>query len=156
VLAGCLYKFSGGGFPPDVKTVAVLPFDNLTSEPILTSEIATAVREAVQNRLGLRQAGESQADAVVRGTVTGYNPDVPVAFNATGNQAQPVQVNNRLVQITLNIEIVDQKSGKTLWSRQGLMTQGDYDPTRESEAQARQKALDKIVTDIVDGAQSQW
>lgn len=135
--------------------MAVLPFDNLTSEPILTSEISTAVREAVQNRLGLRQAGESQADAIVRGSVTRYDPDVPVAYVGAPSNQQ-VQVTHRLVQITLNIEIVNQKTGKTLWSRTGLMRDGDYDPSRETEAQARQKALDKIVTDIVDGAQSQW
>ena len=42
-LAGCLYKFSGGGFPPDIKTVAVLPFDNLTAEPALTQAVPPAV-----------------------------------------------------------------------------------------------------------------
>lgn len=137
-----------------MKTVAVLPFDNLTSEPILTQEISNAVREAVQGRLGLRQAGEAQADAIVRGSISRYEPDVPVAFTGAANNE--VQVTKRLVQITVSIEIVDQRSGKTLWARQGLMREGDYEPGRESEAQARQKALDKIVTDIVDGAQSQW
>ena len=34
---GCLYSFHGGGLPADVKTVAVLPFDNRTGEPALTS-----------------------------------------------------------------------------------------------------------------------
>ncbi len=137
-----------------MKTVAVLPFDNLTSEPILTQEIASAVREAVQDRLGLRQAGEAQADAIVRGSISRYDPDVVVAFE--GGQNRQVQVNRRLVQITVNIEIVDQRTGKTLWARQGLMREGDYEPGRETEAQARRKALEKIVTDIVDGAQSQW
>src|SRR5688572_26418996 len=67
---GCLYGFGGGtGFPPEIKTVAVLPFDNLTPEPTLTNEINRAVREAVQGRLGLRPAGEAQADAIVTGTI---------------------------------------------------------------------------------------
>ncbi len=137
-----------------MKTVAVLPFDNLTSEPILTQEISNAVREAVQGRLGLRQAGEAQADAVVRGSITRYDPDVVVAFEA--GQNREVQVNRRLVQITVNIEIVNQRTGRTLWARQGLMREGDYEPGRETEAEGRRKALEKIVTDIVDGAQSQW
>lgn len=152
-LAGCLYKFSGGGLPPEIKTVAVMPFDNLTAEPALTLEIAQAVRDAVEGRLGLRQAGESQADAVVRGTITRYDPDLPVAY--TGNASnQQVDVTKRLVQITLSVEIVAQKSGRTLWQRSGLILDGDYAPGLEAEG--RQKAVDKLVTDIVEGAQSQW
>ena len=60
---GCLYGFSGGGLPPGIRTVAVLPFENMTAEPTLTQEITQAVREAVESRLGLRPAGEEQADA---------------------------------------------------------------------------------------------
>src|SRR5213075_451630 len=41
-LNGCLYGFSGGGLPPGIKTVAVLPFDNQTPEPTLTQEISRA------------------------------------------------------------------------------------------------------------------
>ena len=82
---GCMYGFAGGGLPEGIRTVAVLPFENLTSDPTLTSEINRAVREAVQDRLGLRQAGENQADALVRGTITRYEPDLPVSFTAGEN-----------------------------------------------------------------------
>jgi hypothetical protein len=132
----------------------VLPFENLTSEPTLTSEINTAVREAVEGRLGLRQAGEAVADAVVRGTITRYDPDIPVAFTGTNNQN--AAVTRRLVQITVTVEIVNQREGKPLWQRGGLTLEGDYEPGRESEKDGRKKALDKLVTNIVDGAQSQW
>src|SRR5690606_27866828 len=87
LLAGCFYGFKGGGFPPEIKTVAILPFDNLTPEPTLTQEVADSVRAAVQGRLGLRQAGEATADAVVRGSISRYEPDVPVAFTG-GNNSQ--------------------------------------------------------------------
>lgn len=153
-VSGCLYGFAGGGLPPGIKTVAVLPFDNLTTEPTLTQEISNSVREAVQGRLGLRQAGEQQADALVRGSITRYEPDFPVAFSSAANNR--VEVNRRLVQITVSVEIVDQKEGKTIWQRQGLTLEGDYEPGRESESDGRRKALDKLVTNIVDGAQSQW
>lgn len=149
---GC-YGFAGGGLPPEIKTVAVLPFENLTPEPTLTQEVLASVREAVQSRLGLRPAGEAQADALVRGTITRYEPDLPVAYTGTGN-ANQVTVTRRLVQITLDVEIVDQKGGRTLWKRQGLTVQGDYEPGQER--QGRDNALDKLVTNIVEGAQSQW
>ena len=149
---GCSYGFAGGGFPPDVSTVAVLPFDNLTSEPTLTQEVLEAVREAVENRLGLRAAGEASADAVVRGRITRYEPDLPVAYR--GNDANQVTVTRRMVQLTVTVEIVDQRSGRTLWQRPSLTVDGDYDPG--SEVEGRRRALEKLTTDIVDGAQSQW
>ena len=114
-LGGCLYGFAGGGLPPTIKTVALLPFDNQTAEPTLTQEVAVRVREAVESRLGLRQASESQADAVVRGTIVRYEPDLPVQY--TGDENRTVSVTKRLVQITLSVEILDQKQGKPIWQR---------------------------------------
>lgn len=153
-LGGCLYGFAGGGLPSHIKTVAVMPFDNQTPEPTLTQEINTAVREAVEGRLGLRQASERQADAVVRGTITRYEPDLPVAFTGDAEGEGAVTVTRRLVQISVSVEILDQANDKPLWQRSGLLLEGDYDPGREAEG--REKALDKLVTNIVEGAQSQW
>jgi TolB-like protein len=149
-LNGC-YGFAGGGLPPSIKTVAVLPFDNQTPEPTLTQEISRAVREAVERRLGLRQSAETRADAVVRGSITRYEPDLPVAY--TGDSSQ-VTVTRREVQITVSVEILDQKQGKPLWQRNGLVLRGDYESG--NEAQGRAKALDDLVVNIVEGAQSQW
>ena len=152
LLGGCLYGFAGGGLPPSIKTVAVLPFDNQTAEPTLTQEVSVRVREAVEGRLGLRQASESQADALVRGTITRYEPDVPVAY--TGDDDNVVTVTRRLVQITVSVEILDQREGKPLWQRSSLLLEGDYEPGQELAG--RERALEKLVTNIVEGAQSQW
>src|SRR5262245_13144173 len=154
---GCLWKygFTGGGLPSTVKTVAVLPFENLTAEPILTQEITRAVREAVESRLGLRPAGEDQADAVVKGSIQNYQPDMPLTFSGQPNSSQ-VDVTRRMVQITLNIKILNQREGKVLWERPGLMVQGEYDPNRDKEAGGRKTALERLVNAIVEGAQSQW
>lgn len=115
----------------------------------------SSVRTAVEGRLGLRAAGERQADAVVRGTITKYEPDVPVAYTGgLSGQANQVQVTRRLVQLTVNLEIVNQHSGAVLWTRNGLMVEGDYAPGQESDG--RQKALDRLADNIVEGAQSQW
>lgn len=150
-LGGC-YGFAGGGLPPSIKTVAVLPFDNQTPEPTLTQEISRAVREAVEQRLGLRQSAEQRADAVVRGSITRYEPDLPVAYE--GGEDSDVTVTRRQVQITVTVEILDQKQAKPLWQRSGLIVKGDYESGQEAEG--RRKALDDLVVNIVEGAQSQW
>jgi hypothetical protein len=151
VAGGCVYGFRGGGFPSDVKTVAVLPFDNRTGEPALTQEVSTAIQEAVSSRLGLRQVAEAQADAVVRGEIVRYEPDIPLSYQAGQGQ---VEVTRRRVQITINVEIVDQRQSKTLWRSSGLTVDGEYQPP--AEADGRKVALAKLVTQVVEGAQSQW
>jgi hypothetical protein len=139
--------------PPTLKTVAVLPFENLTPEPILTQEITRAVREAVEGRLGLRSAGEDQADVVVKGGIQRYDPDMPLTF-AGQVGSRTVDVTRRMVQITLSVKILNQKEGKVLWERSGLLVQGEYGPGQEADG--RRKALEKLTTEIVEGAQSQW
>jgi hypothetical protein len=151
LLSAACYGFAGGGLPPQIKTVAVLPFDNQTPEPTLTQEISRAVREAVEQRLGLRQAVEPRADAVVRGSITRYEPDLPVAY--TGGDSA-VTVTQRELQITVSVEIQDQRQNKPLWQRSGLTVRGTYEPGQEQVG--RRKALDDLVINIVEGAQSQW
>jgi hypothetical protein len=149
-LAGCLYGFAGGTLP-NVKTVAILPFDNDTPEPALTSEVSEAVRQALEGRLGLRIATEATADAIVRGRVVRYEPDVPQGVQAGVGQAT---VTKRKVQLVVDVEIVNQREGTSVWKRDGLSVDGDYDPPNERAG--RKAALDKLVQQIVDGAQSQW
>lgn len=150
VAGGCLYGFAGGGLPPHIRTVAVLPFDNQTSEPGLTQPVRDALTEAVEGRLGLRSAAEATADAVVRGTISRYDSDIQLATQAG---QQPV-VTRRRVQLTVDVEIFDLRQQRTIWKRTGLTVDGEYDPPREREG--RTLALNKLIADFVDGAQSQW
>lgn len=152
LLTACFpYGFAGGGLPAHVKTVAVLPFDNETATPELQRELFEAMRRELQRRLGLRDASEARADAIVRGTILRYDTDVPVGYSADPNQATTAR---RRLQITVDIEIVDQTTGKTLWQRKGLTADGEY--AERAEASGRRLALEKIVSDVVEGAQSQW
>ncbi len=149
--SGCLYSFHGGGLPSTMKTVAVLPFDNRTGEPALTQEIFTALQNAIGPRLGLRPVSEAQADAIVRGEITSYEPDIPLSYQAGQGQ---VAVTRRRVQITVNVTIFDTKAGKPLWQQNGLTVDGEYNPPAETDG--RKAAEDKLVTQVVEGAQSQW
>ena len=151
VSSACLYGFAGGGLPSHVETVAILPFDNQTAEPALTQEVNDAVQLAMERRLGLRLASEQTASAVVRGTIVRYEPDLLLS-QVPGEEQ--VTVTRRRVRLTLNVEIYDQVEGRTLWQRSGLVVDGEYNPPLEG--QGREVALEKLVADIVDGAQSQW
>ena len=149
LLTGCPYGFQGGTLP-NVKTVAIIPFDNDTPEPALTQQVNEAVQQAVEGRLGLRVAPEAKADAIVRGRIVRYDPDVPVSLQPGTGQ---VVVTKRKVQLTVEVEITNQREGTTIW-KNSVSVDGEYDPGQELDG--RKIALQKLVTNIVDGAQSQW
>jgi Lipopolysaccharide-assembly len=151
-LSGCLYHLSsGGGLPSHIKSVAVIPFENETTSSELTTELQTILRKELDSRLGLREAPESRASAIVRGTIVRYEADVPIGFSADPAKATTAR---RKLQVAVDVEIIDQSTGRTLYERKGLQAEGEY-PERGEEA-ARKQALQKIVTDIIEGAQSQW
>ncbi|HUQ18011.1 MAG TPA: LPS assembly lipoprotein LptE [Gemmatimonadaceae bacterium] len=150
-LSGCFYGFSGGGLPSHIHTVAIIPFDNRTANPELQRELAETLRDKLRDKLGLRDATEARANAIVRGTIQRYEADIPVGSSANNKQATSAK---RQLQITVDIEMVDQVTGKTLFTRKGLAETADYD--ERAETTGRRQAMEQIVNQIVQGAQSQW
>ncbi len=152
LVSSCMpYGFAGGGLPSHVRTVAIIPFENLTATPEIQQELALALRNELRNRLGLREAAESRASAIVRGTIQRYETDIPIGYSAT-NQNQTSA--RRQLQISVDIEMIDQSSGKALWQRKGLLAEGQYE--ERGEASGRKQAIERIVNEVIQGAQSQW
>jgi hypothetical protein len=152
LLAGCFpYGFAGGGLPSHVRTAAVIPFENLTSVPEVQQELALALRTQLRDRLGLREAAENRASAVVRGTIQRYEADIPIGYSATNKNQTSAR---RQLQITVDLEMIDQVTGKTLWERKGFIAEGQYE--ERGEATGRKQAIDRVVTELIQGAQSQW
>lgn len=145
------YGFVGGGLPPHIRTMAILPFENETPAPELQRELLEAMRRDFQPRLGVRDAPQERADALVRGIIRTYDVDVPVGYSA--NQTQPVATRRKL-QLTLDVQIIDQTTNTTIFERRGLRAEGEY--AERDEAGGRRDAIKRIVNDMVEGAQSQW
>ncbi len=145
------YRFSGGGLPSHVHTVAVARLDNQTTTAELPRELSDALRSRLLGRLGLREATETKANAVVRGSIRQYEIDIPVGFSAS-NKATTTAT--RSLQLTVDLEMIDQVTGKTLWQKKGLVAQAQYQ--ERGEATGRKEAIDKIVNELIEGAQSQW
>jgi hypothetical protein len=151
-LTACFpYGFTGGGLPSHIRTVAIVPFENQTATPELSRELTEALRSRLHDRLGLRDAAEARANAIVRGTIQRYEVDIPIGYTASNKQATTAR---RMLQLVVDIEMVDQVTGKTLWQRKGLLAEGQYE--ERAEASGRKQAIDRIVSDVIEGAQSQW
>ena len=151
-MAGCMpYGFAGGGLPSHIRTVAVIPFENLTAVSEVQEELANALRTQLRERLGLRESSENRASALVRGTIQRYEADIPIGFSATNKSQTSAR---RQLQISIDIEMIDQVTGKTLWQQKGLMKDGQYE--ERGEASGRKQAIERLVNEVIQGAQSQW
>jgi hypothetical protein len=148
---GIRYGFSQGGFPSNIKTMAIMPFENETASPDVTKELYDEMHHELQRRLGVRDAPQERANAIVRGKVTAYDSDVPVGFSANPSQALTVR---RQVQVTIDITIVDQSNGRVLLQTNGMREQAEY--AERAEAEGRRAAIKKLVNSVIEKAQSQW
>jgi hypothetical protein len=99
----------------------------------------------------LRDASEAKASAIVRGTIQRYETDIPIGFSANNKQATTAK---RLLQLVVDLELIDQVTGKSLWQRKGLLAEGQYE--ERGEPLGRKQAIDRIVNTLIEGAQSQW
>src|SRR3954471_11852074 len=142
------YSFNGGGLPPNIHTMAIMPFENHTPSPDVQQELLTQMRSELRKRLGVRDAPENHADAIVRGMIVEYQPDVPVAFSAQATSAR------RRLQITIDVEIFDVSKGRAIFARKGMRGEGEY--AERADADGRRLAIAKLVNDVIEGAQSQW
>ena len=59
-------------------------------------------------------------------------------------------------QISVSVEIVDRTQNLILWDSQSLTGRGEYRPQNQTDEAARNDALQSIIRQIVDAAQSQW
>lgn len=152
--AGCgVYTFTGGGgLPGHIDSIAILPFENRTTQFTLTQELSQSLQDVVPGKFGLKPADETSADAVLRGTILQYgeratnyqqDPDGPIIFQ-------------RQVTIAVSVEIWDVKNEQVLWEASSVSAVGEYLPDSQPEEVGRRLAIDNLVTKIIDGAQSQW
>jgi len=152
--AACNYSFRGGSFPEHVRTVAILPFENETTRLELTQEVYDAMLRNLPGALGVTSAAEENADAVVTGMITGY--DVRTPNYRPGEGGERVDVLQREVVLTLEVQIVDRVENVILYEDSGLRGEGQYLEASQTETDGMQEALEILVQRIVDGAQSNW
>lgn len=151
LLSGCMYGFSGGALPRDLRTVAVLPFDNLTPVPEVQRELFEAMRKAMTDRLNLRDAPADRADVLVTGSIKEYDVDLPVGVNADPGQATSAR---RKLQLVVSFEIINQKTGVYLKQQDGARREAQY--AEGGETKGRRDAIDQLINELIDDMLSQW
>lgn len=153
-LSGCNYSFRAGSFPPPhIETIAIEPFENETTRFEVTGELYDQLLRSLPGSLGIRTAGADVADAIVRGRINRY--DVTAPNYRAGQPGQAATVTQRQVTIAVSVEIVDLVENVILWESSNVSGRGEY-PEGSPEDGGRLRAIELLVQEIVDGAQSNW
>lgn len=154
VTAGCIYGFQSGTGLAGVETMAVTPCENETRRLELSTELYDIMFRRLPNELGLRIAGEQEADVLVRCVIRDYRLDAPNYRAGSGGDAP--EVLQRQVTIRAAVQLVDVEDRLILWEDLGVQAEGQYLEASETEEIGKQAALDLLVQRIIDGAQSNW
>jgi hypothetical protein len=153
--SGCNYSFRAGSFPPaHINSMAVLPFENETDRFELTQEVHQELRQGLPRALGIQTAAELNADAVVRGIIRRYELTAPL-YRPSEDQTR-ADVLQREVTISVAVEIIDLVENAVLWESSSLVARGQYLEDSETEEVGRNEAIDLLVQEIINGAQSNW
>ena len=150
--SGCNYGLTGGGFPDHIRTIHIETFENETPQFELSQQIFSAMVDRVPSSLGVQVGSRANADALITGSILGYDD---VAQNYSASDDGRVQVLQHQVRISVNVRLVDTRENVILWEGR-VSGNGQYAPDSQTENEGRRIAIDMIVRDVIDGAQSQW
>lgn len=153
-LAGCNYGFEGGGFPAHIRTIYIQPFENQTAQFDLEQVLFAKLLEQLPAKLGLQAAGQESADAILTGQIRRYQ-DQAQAYRA-GNDQAVGNVLTHEVQIGISATLVDVRDNVIRWESSSLVGRGTYRPDSQNDEVGQNEAIEAIIEQIIDGAQSQW
>lgn len=151
LLPGCtVYSFKGQGIG-GIKTIAIEPFDNRTTEFGIREKLTDAILTRLLNDRTLTVASPRSADAILTGVVLSVE-DRPLTYQAAET------VSEYQVVISIEARLIRQGVAEPLW--QGTVAgEGNYPYTTGSTTERQtgiDTALDKIVQDLLNRLTSDW
>jgi hypothetical protein len=114
---GCGYAI-GVQLPPDVKTIAVPLFKNLTQQPAVEDVMTQAMVTAFANT-GVKVVPIPQADSILEGEVVEYQVQ-SIAFD-TGTNAQVYRL-----RVRLNIQFRNVRNNTMIFRQDGIEDRSDF------------------------------
>ncbi len=145
--AGCgVYSFSPGG-KSSIKTIAVKQFENETIEYGLSSRMTDLVIDAFISDGNLKVVSQSEADALLIGTMTTYERK-PYTYDESDVVSQYV------VKIVFDITLQGNDE-KELW-RERFYSEGIFSADEQTEDDGQELAAEKLVIDIISKTTKSW
>lgn len=142
-----IYTFSPSALG-GIKSAAVPVFDNQTTQYGIGELLTSALSQRLVSDNTLKVLPESQADAIIRGTVVAYSRD-PYTYTASET------VQEYICRIGIKVKFVKARSEQTIWE-ETLSDYGTYASDTESEQTGIDQAINKLVDQIMNKTVKGW
>ncbi|WP_321474366.1 LptE family protein [uncultured Paludibaculum sp.] len=122
LVSGCGYHVGGRGdlLPTTLHSIAVPAFGNNTTRYKLTEHLPGAIGREFLSRTRYRVVSDQdQADAVLNGTVVNFLRSPTIVQNGREVGIQ--------LSVTMNITLVERKTGKVLYNRENMEIRQRYE-----------------------------
>ena len=144
--AGCGYEVGGRGtrLPPDIKTIAVVPFQNKTSTYRIEQRMSQAVVQEFLSRTKYRIVSDpKEADAVLHGEIENLD-SIAVVYDSTTGRATTM-----LVTVKMKVEL-DDRNSKALFQDDNFVFRQPYEISTDvtSFFDEEAPALDRMAHDF--------
>jgi hypothetical protein len=146
-LCGC-YSFSGSGLPSGLRTVEITQVVDRSRQTELADQATVKLTQEFLTNGALRPV-DHDAQSRVDTWLAGYSHS-PQTYDLSGN------VSRFRVTVTLEVKFTDLRDESILFESKNLDGSYDYDPLKETEADAKVKALQAAVRKLVDNTVSGW
>jgi hypothetical protein len=147
-IAGCgIYTFNPKG-KSNIRSVAVLPFENTTGQLQLTDRLTEIIVDAFIADGSLKVVSEANADVALQGVLDRYER-LPHIFDEND------QVQQYKVVMGFEISLSEPGSESAMWT-QRLNQEGPYDAETETEEDGQRRAGERLVQAIIDKTTKSW
>jgi Lipopolysaccharide-assembly len=148
VLSACSpYSFNPGG-KSSIKTIAIERFENQTSEYAISDRMTDIVIDAFIANGTIKVVSREIAEAYLTGMLTRYERR-PFEYDESD------QVTRYAVHMDFDIALHDTKTDTPIW-KESIRQIGQYDPSVETEEVGQQKALELLVTAVINRTTKAW
>jgi Lipopolysaccharide-assembly len=145
-LTACGYRVSGRGdlMPKTVKTIAVMPFGNLTVRYKLARLLPADIGNEFISRTRYKVVADpNQADAVLTGALTNFAA-YPIISDPNSVRATTIQV-----IVTVQVTLTNRATGAVIFSRSGYELRERYEVSIDPKAYFDESgtAMDRLSRD---------
>ena len=147
-LAGCCGYSTHSLLPSHLRTVAIPPATNTTTQPGLAEALTDSLTAAFTYDRTLHVTNTEAADVVVNTTVSSYNR---TASSYTGDQT----VSAYELSVSAQVDVRDQTRNEEFYK--GVASaRVTYDPNAKTEEQAAAETIRKLAAEVVRQVQIAW
>jgi hypothetical protein len=115
--------------PDKIKTIAIPPFDNLTTRYKLTERLASSLTREFITRTRYQVVHEpGQADALLKGAIMNYF-SFPTVFDSATGRASGVQIS-----VILRLSLMERQTGRVLFTRPSMEFKQRYEISVDQSA----------------------